>query len=492
MSDSCDQKEQPDNGPLTTDNFMNEVLIIGGGISGLSTAWWLARQGIEVELWEKDALPGGKIKTDHTDGYVTEQAASLLVNFRPEVDRLIEEIGLVDTKQSRGQDMRRYLVDSGQLTEVPMRLHRLIRSPLWSRGTKLKLLAECLVPRHSGPESVSNFIRRRLGREILETTLEPFIAGTLASDPDLADARTVLPRLTELERRYGSLSAGIFINRIIKRRRINQSEAFSFSGGMEQLITRLAATPGIELKTRYKLEGISYENNCWQLQASTPFGTQYRQVRQLVLSTPAHHAAEALFPVDAALSALLSGIEYTPLSVLHLGFDRSQIAHPLDGSGFLTPRREQLSFNGNLWMSSLFADRAPEGKALLSSYIGGARHPQRFAWSDARTTDAVCADLKALIGLGGDPEFLRIDRHRRALPLYHGDYLGRLSEISRCLAKQPGLHLAANYIGGVSVRERIFQGMKTAQAIAAIITRGAGNERGQLSGGRGQKTITDS
>jgi len=465
-----------------------EVLIIGGGISGLSTAWWLAQQGIEVEVWEKASRPGGKINTERTDGYVTEQAASLLVNFHPEIDRMIREIGLADAKQSRGPNMKRYLVRNGSLTEVPMQFHHLARSALWSRKSKLRLLAEFLVPRHGGPESVSRFISRRLGREILETTMEPFVAGTLASDPDLADARTVLPRLTELERRYGSISAGMLINRIIKRRRINQSESFSFSGGMEQLIDTLAAAPGIQLRNSYELEGIDYANGCWQLQAATPFGTQYRRVSHLVLSTPAPQTAKLLFQVDAALSALLSGIDYASLSVLHLGFDRGQITHPLDGSGFLTPRREKLSFNGNLWMSSLFSGRTPAGKALLSSYVGGARHPERFEWSDTHITDAICADLKPLIGLRGSPEFERINRHPQALPLYHGDYRGRLCEISNCLAKHPGLHLAANYIGGVSVRERIFQGLKTAETIAATV------QRRQETVARGQQSpllITD-
>jgi oxygen-dependent protoporphyrinogen oxidase len=464
---------------------MSEVIIIGGGISGLSTAWWLGQQGIEVELWEKASHPGGKICTNQEAGYTTEQAASLLVNFRPEVDRFIRNSGLAEFKQSRGKEMKRYVVHHGQLAEVPMEFRRLIRSPLWSRESKLRLLAEFLVPRNKKPESVSQFVSRRLGPEILETTLEPFIAGTLASDPDQADARAVLPRLTELEHRYGSLTAGMLINRIIKRQRINRSESFSFMGGMRRLINALAAHPAIHLRTGHEVEGIGFENSRWHVSARTPFGEQHRQVRHLVLSTPAHHAAKLLYPQDAALAALLSGIEYAPMSVLHLGFDRERIIHPMDGSGFLTSRREKLSFNGNLWMSSLFPGRAPEGKSLLTSYIGGARHPERFDWSEAQMTDAVCADLKTLIGLRDSPEFLRIDRHRRALPLYHGNYQGRLNAIQKCLDRWPGLHLAANYRGGVSVRERIYQGMNTAEAIAATIPR---EQRKEMKGGSCQGT----
>ena len=443
-----------------------EVLVIGGGISGLSTAWWLAQQGIPVEVWEKAPRLGGKICTNNSSGYITEQAASLLLNFRPEVDRCIEIAGLAASKQSRGKDLSRYVVRQGELTEVPMQLSKLACSSLWSRQAKLRLLAEMLMPRsRESHESVSQFISRRFGTEVLESAIEPFVAGTLASDPNRADARSVLPRLTELERRYGSITTGMLVNRIIKRRRVNTSEAFSFNQGMSELIHALSSHPLIKLKTNCTVDELQFQKGSWQIQAN--HSTQQRHVHHLVISTPASHAADLLFPIDSALSNLVGEIQYAPLSVVHLGFDRDQIQHPLNGSGFLTARQEKLSFNGNLWMSSLFSNRTPSGKVLLTSYVGGARHPERCGWSDDQQISAVTSDLKRLIGLRGSPDFVRIDRHHQALPLYYGDYQKRLSAINDQLGYWPGLHLVANYQGGVSVRERIFQGMKAAQRISA-------------------------
>jgi len=441
-----------------------EVLVVGGGISGLSTAWGLAQQGIPVEVWEKAPRLGGKICTNKNSGYITEQAASLLLNFRPEVDRCIEAAGLTASKQSQGKDLNRYVVRQGKLTEVPMQLSRLARSSLWSRQAKLRLLAEVFMPRsRQSHESVSQFISRRLGREILDSSIEPFIAGILASDPDYADARTVLPRLTELERQYGSITAGMFVNRIIKRRRINRSEAFSFNQGMEELIHALSSHPLIRLKTNCAVDEIQFQNNRWHLQAN--HGKQHH-ARHLIISTPANHTANLLFPIDSDLSSLVGDIQYAPLSVVHLGFDRSQIQHSLNGGGFLTARQEKLSFNGNLWMSSLFSNRTPSGKVLLTSYVGGARHPERCSWSDDQQVSAVTSDLNRLIGLRGSPEFIHIDRHHQALPLYYGNYQKRLSAITERLEHWPGLHLVANYQGGISVRERIYQGMKAAQLIS--------------------------
>ncbi len=448
---------------------MNDVLIIGGGISGLATAWWLTQHGIEAEVWERDDRPGGKIRSTREAGYLTERAAGILVNHRPEIDRLISQAGLHTEKRTRRADLPRHVVQRGALQEVPMQLSRLALSPLWSRWSKLRLLGELLIPHASKHESVSEFVTRRLGSEILETALEPFVAATLACDPDQADARAVLPRLTELEQRYGSLTAGILINRVIKRHRINQSESFSFVGGMSQLIETLAANPGIRWRAGHVAQEISPERDGWRVSARTACGDRTVQVRQLVLCTPADTAAKLTAPLGQALGGLLNGIEYVPLAVVHLGLSQTSIAHSLHGSGFLVPRREQLNLNGNLWMSSLFPNRAPTDKVLLSSYLGGSRHPEHCDWDDTRLVDGVCADLGRLIGLRGTPDYVRIDRHAQALPLYHGRYRERLDEITHRLNAWPGLHLCANYIGGASVRERIFHGLQTANAIAATL-----------------------
>ncbi len=444
-----------------------KTLIVGGGISGLSTAWWLAEQGMGVELWERSPRPGGKIHTRREAGYTTEQAAGLVMNFRPEIDRLIGATGLSNHKRSRSRQMRRYLVHRGKLTEVPLQIGAMVRSPIWSRSCKLRLLTEILVPKGGDPrETVSEFITRRLGREILETAMDPFVSGTLACEPDLANAQTVLPRLTELERRYGSLTLGMLVNRLLRRRRANVAEAFSFTQGMSQLTDRLAAAPGLRLRKDCEVRAVQPVANAWQVTAGTRAGEITRNFAQVVLSPPAEVAARLLYPLDPGLARLLQGIDYAPLAVVHLGLDRQAIRHPLDGTGFLVPRREDLAFNGNLWMSSLFPERAPAGKVLLTSYLGGARHPARATWTEERMMDSILADLRRLLGVRGTPEYVRVDRHARALPLYHGAYAERLSAIEARLTCWPGLYLNANYLGGISVRERIFQGLQTATRIA--------------------------
>lgn len=449
-----------------------EVLIIGGGISGLSTAWWLAQQGIKVEVWEADARAGGKIRTTRKDGYLTERAAGLLVNFRPEIDQVIKQTGLDSRKRERDEQLKRYVVHKGRLTHIPMLLPALIASPLWSWSAKLRLMAEIMIPKgHTEGESVSAFVKRRLGSEVLDTAMDPFVSGTLASDPDLAEARSVLPRLTALEQHYGSLTMGMLINSMLKRRRANKADTFSFHNGMSELLDTLAETPGVNLRCGVRVSSITKDGDHWEVKADTDIGTRQLSVPQLVLSTPADVAGSLLKPVNEELGCLLSEIEYAPVAVLHLGLNSNKIAHPLDGTGFLVSKQNHLPFNGNLWMSRLFPERAPQGHTLLTSYLGGARHPEQLDESDESIAEGVLENLAPLVGIKGGADYIKVDRHSKGLPLYHGQYQARLEKIDKQLTTLPGVHLNANYREGVSVRERIFQGQRLALRIKSDLAK---------------------
>lgn len=447
-----------------------DVLIIGGGISGLSTAWWLAQAGVSVQLWEADNRIGGKIKSRQQDGYLTECSASLLMNFRPEVAQLVSEAGLDELKTQRSPqaESRRYLLNHGELQALPMHLSGMLTSPLWSLRGKLRLLLEPFIPAGGAEdETVSQFIRRRLGNEMLEKAMEPFVAGVLAADPDLASASATLPRLTALESRFGSITAGVLTHKLLRRRTACTTDTFSFRGGMNTLVKTLARTPGIQILSNRRVEEITPTKSGWSVTATTPGGERSLSATHVVVATPAPAAANLVSSIDDELAALLGDIQYAPLAVMHMGLNRDDVGHALDGTGFLAPRREQQPFTGNLWMSSLFSDRAPEGKALLTTYLGGARQPEAAKWDDSRLADETLRALTPLLGLKGGPEMVRIDRHAHALPLYHGAHLARDRAITGQLQGLPGLHIEANYRGGVSVRDRIARGQQLAQQITS-------------------------
>ena len=449
-----------------------DVLIVGGGISGLASAWWMARQDLSVAVWERATRPGGKIRSHCQDGYTTERAAALIMNFRPEVNQLLAETGLAASKILRGPCANRYLVRDGRLLPLPMTLGAMFASPMWSRRARLRMVLEPFIPRgRREHETVAEFILRRLGPDMLEQAMEPYVAGPLASSPELAEARSVLPRLTALEQRYGSLALGVLAHKLLRRRSACATEAFSFPGGTTALVGSLVRTPGIALQAGCEVTALEPTRDGWRVSATRAGGECTLHARQLVLSVPAHAAASLLTPLDPELGGLLAGIEYAPLSVVHLGLDRADLRHPLDGTGFLVPRgqRESRVLSGNLWLSSLFPTHAPDRKALLTSYLGGARTPEAADWDDERSVSNVLSVLEPLLGLHGAPEMVRIDRHRRGLPLYHGSYQGRMRAIDDHLARLPGLCLAANYRDGISIRDRIVCGHAIARRVCTAL-----------------------
>lgn len=445
-----------------------DVLVVGGGISGLAIAHCLARSGLAVEVWEGEERLGGKIGTAAKQGYRLERAASMVMNFRSELDPFLGAAGLEERKLARAPGAARYVLEAGRLIEVPSAPGELLRTPILSAAGKLRLLAEPLAPRAANPdESVAEFVTRRLGREFFEKLFEPYVAGPLASDADLAEARAALPRLTALERRYGSLVLGALLRKLWRASGGGRPEAFSFAGGMATLVDLLASQGGFRVRSKLRAGEVRPARGGWVTSGESKGAMFTRFSRHLVLSAPADAAADLVEGTDAEIARLLRGIEYAPVNVVHTGFDRSRLAHAVDGSGFLLPRRSGFAANGCLWMSSLFPACAPQGRVLLSTYLGGARNPAAAAWDDKRSLDAVMHMLNELLGIKVDPEMFYVVRHSRALPLYHGAYTQRLAAMERRLASLPGLHLEANYRGGISVRDRILR----AEFVAARILR---------------------
>ncbi len=443
-----------------------DVLVVGGGISGLAAACILAHDGASVELWEQDTRPGGKIGTQWVDGYSLENAATMVLNYLPEVREFLDSTGLEHYKTMRRPTAARYIVHDGRLVAVPNKLGEMISSPLWSTRGKFRLLAEPFIPRGGHErETVSEFITRRLGSELLTKAMGPYIAGPLASDPEIANAYACLPRLTTLEKRYGSLTMGVLAHRLSGRRSVNPNETFSFTGGMGTLVDALGNNPAVDFRYGARATELTRDGKTWVASAETERSSMTCRARQIILSVPADVAANLLDTVDRELAAPLKDIEYAPITVVHTGFSNAATRHPLDGGGFLTPPRSRYSASGCLWMSSVFPERAPAGKILLTSYLGGACSPRACTWDDPLTIARTMDSLEELIGLAEEPEMVRVVRHPRALPLYHNAYYSRMRAMDDRIRDLPGLHLEANYRGGVSIRDRIARAYKVAEKI---------------------------
>jgi len=447
-----------------------DVVVIGGGISGLATACYLARQGKQVQLFEQADRSGGKIATSCVDGYVTEAAASMLMNFLPEVEQFLVDSQMVDSKTMRHSSVgqNRFMLKDGRLWPISMKAASFFSNGFLDLNSKLRLMLEWAVPAHNqADETVENFISRRLGKQLLEQAIEPFVAGTLACDVKLASADAVLPRLKALEKKYGSITAGILVNKLLRRRTAATPEVFSFDGGMQTLIDKLSRERNFSLHLNTGVTALEKCHKGWRISIASVESNKARmqqiEARQIVMATPANVTAKLLQSCDPSLAKVLAGIKYAPMNLVHLGFNQTDVPHALNGIGFLVPKAENSSLLGNLWMSSVFAQRAPQGKVLLTSYLGGSRLPEVGSWSDQHCIRQVRNNLKKYLNIDATPDMLRLDRHKAALPLYHGDYAQKTRWIKQRLSNHQGLFINANYLDGVSVRDRIVQARQTAE-----------------------------
>jgi oxygen-dependent protoporphyrinogen oxidase len=454
-----------------------DIVIIGGGISGVACAWWLRQMGVSSRLIEAEPRLGGLIASHRQQGWLTERAASMVLNFSPLVADLLGRSRAGRMRCDRLPVGQRFVLRNETLRPVPEKPHQLLLSDLFSMKTRIGLLLEAFRP---GPpdegETVAAFIRRRLGQEVLDIAIAPYVSAVLACDPELADAEAVLPRLKALEHRYGSFTLGILLKKLLPGKRGLPQQAFGFEGGMQTLVEILAEEARSDRQTGQRVEALEPTRQGWRILHRGADGERVTRARQLILATPAPVSAALLRASHPGLSAMLDRIEHAPIAQVHLGFHQSAFTRPLQGNGFLAPAGRRHGLRGSLWISNLQPGRAPSGHVLTSNVIGGAVHRDALEAGDAALADLALYDLRRLCGLRGDPGMLRIDRHATGLPLYHGRYQALCRQITAECRNQGHLQLCANYLGGISVRDRLIQARTVAQQTAAALRQQPGGQ----------------
>lgn len=448
-----------------------DVAIVGAGITGLTTALRLREKGAEVTVFEANDAAGGRIGTTTKEGYRLERGPHTLLERSLDVTDLVEELGLESELVEANPDAdTRFIVRDGRLHALPMSARDFLATDLWSRDAKLRLLLEPVVPR--GPEhideSLANFISRRLGEEILDYAVNPFVGGIYAGRPEHLSARHSFERLHRLERDYGSLFAGMLAGGVAGLFDDSPSadkRLFSFHDGAARIIDRLHDRLADDVHVDTRVRGLHGGHEGWSLDADGTAGEGFDRV---VWSAPAYELPETTIDDTRGAAEGLETFEaitYAPVAVVGFGVEKRRIDHPLDGFGFLVPEREPYDVLGTLFMSTLFPNRAPAGRALLSTFVGGARSPELLEHSDEELVEIVAHDLRELIGLRADPEMVDVYRWERAIPQYevgYGRILDRFDQLER---RFDGLHFTGNYRDGIAVPDLIEAGNETAERV---------------------------
>jgi oxygen-dependent protoporphyrinogen oxidase len=445
---------------------MSEIVVVGGGISGLASAWFLRERGHRVRVLEAGDRPGGCLRTVAGDGFLVEAGPNSTLSKGGPFDELVRGVGLADEMiEANALAKRRYVVKHGRPVALPGNPPAFFATRLFSARAKLRLLAEPFVGRANEEETVAQFVRRRLGQEFLDRAVDPFVSGVYAGDPEKLSVRAATAKIWALEDRHGSLIRGALAQALRGRASGPQPRGrlVSFGSGMQSLPAAIAARLGEAVELGAPVVGLDRTGaGRWQVR------TAARSVEAdgVVLSTAADAAARLTEPLDAGLAAELRAVSYPPVLSVALGYARAQVAHPLDGFGMLIPRREGRSPLGALFSSTLFAGRAPAGQVLLTAFAGGARNPAVAEWDDDDAVARITADLRDLLGIAGDPGFTMVHRWPRAIPQYEIGHLDRLARIDAALARLPGLCTRANWRDGISVFDCVANAHAFAQRFA--------------------------
>ncbi|HYC55431.1 MAG TPA: protoporphyrinogen oxidase [Candidatus Binatia bacterium] len=471
------------------------IVIVGAGIAGLAAAYRadkLAREhalDVEIMVLEGSSRAGGVIESVEEKGCLLELGPDSIITEKPWARNLCEEIGLKDriigTSTEHRQSFialgtRLHPVPEGFYMMAPTRLSTLARSGLFSLAGKARMAADLFLPRRNddADETLASFVTRRLGREALERAAQPMVGGIYTADPAKLSLRATMPRFLEMERRHRSLILGL--SGTMKRAAAAQGSAagpryslfIALDRGLAVLPARLCELlPKGALHTGVMVESIGQrQDGGWTVHT---LDTEQERIEAdaVCLATPAHASARILEVAAPELARSLNGIEYASTATVNLAYRREDIAHPLNGFGFVVPAVERRVVLACTFSSVKYAGRAPKGMVLIRAFVGGAMFPEHFEMSDDRMLAGIDRDLSELLGVRARPRLARIVRWARSMPQYNVGHLERVARIDQESGRLPSFALAGASLTGVGIPDCVRSGEAAAEKLVMSLVR---------------------
>jgi protoporphyrinogen/coproporphyrinogen III oxidase len=482
------------------------VAIIGGGIAGLAAAYELekARAGradIEYTLFESRDRLGGSLASETVNGVVLERGPDSFLSEKQAGAELCRELGLTDQlTPSNDANRKTYIVVKNRLVPLPDGLMFLIPtklvptalSGLFSPATKIRMALELLLPPRPSEqdESVAALVRRHFGQEAVDRLADPLLSGIYGGDATQLSARTVLPKLVEMESQYGSLTRGMLAAHRQMRAKMAamlsangapattqgaekrpgpRSIFTTLKGGLQQLVDALEARLNPKwLRKSTSVSALEHVGDGWRVRADGSDET-YDAV---IVASPAWVAGGLLATADAALGDELSAIPYSSSITVNLVFDETQLGGLPDGFGFLVPAVEGRAMLACTFVHRKFASRTPSGKAVLRAFLGGAKNEALLDQSDEVLVATVRRELSEILGarvVGPHipAESTQVSRWRRAMAQYAVGHQDRMTRVKERVATLPGLRLAGNAYDGIGIPDCIRTGRNAAKELMA-------------------------
>jgi oxygen-dependent protoporphyrinogen oxidase len=456
---------------------VTDVIVVGGGITGLTVAYELSKRGLRPVVLEATARSGGLIRTDHVDGFTIEAGPDAVLVSKPAALELVRELGLDREVQHvrtpgafvlRGRELFR--LPSPSLLGLPLSWRALAGYRQLPWHARVRLALETRVPARTtdDDESVGAFFRRRFGPDTVDVIAQPLLGGIHAGDIEQLSMRSLFPRLLELERAHGSVLASSTTATAGK----GIQDTASASGGVPGRAPAMFATLRsglsalVEALARAVPEGtLRYDTRVDALlRASAGWRVAGIEGRAVVIAAPAHAAAALLRPIDERAAELCAQVQYVSTASVALAWPRAAVPHSLTGTGFVVARRHSpVRITACTWVSSKWEHRAPAGSVLLRAFLGGSHDPDVVSLSDDELVAIARRDLSAVHGITAAPSLARVYRWPHAGAQHTVGHLDRVAEIERRLEGH-GIFTAGSGFRSVGIPDCIADARRVAAA----------------------------
>jgi oxygen-dependent protoporphyrinogen oxidase len=447
---------------------MTDVVVIGGGISGLSAAWDLKSRGHSVTVLERQTRTGGNAISERRNGFLIEHGPSTINAAVNEVGTLSGSLGLDPAIVPLSDDVkRRYLVKGGTLSGVSARPLSFLTSSYLSPAARLRLLAEVLVPRGKidTDETVEAWCSRRFGPEFARLVMDPLVGGLYAGRADELSFQSVFPRLLDLERKYGSITRAVLTQRL-RGGAMPGKRLYSWTSGIGSLPATLSAALADDIHTGVTVRRIRRSGRGYEIETANH---GRKLTRSILIATQPHVATTFLENIAPVGAEAIASIDAPALAVVFMGFRRQAVDHPLDGLGYLSPRREDSVLTGAQFPSSMFARRAPDGHVSITGYLGGARCPEVGQMNRRQLLDLAQQEFTRLLGVRGQPEISNVRCWSRGIPQYRTGHAGTVESIRNIARESPGIFVTGNYLDGPSVGACVVNAQKSASDVSGYL-----------------------
>jgi len=460
-------------------SLVTDVVVVGGGITGLTAAHRLAERGVSFRLLEAGPRLGGVIRTESVDGFLLEGGPDALLAQKPEGVALCKELGLGARLIPTNPEKRTVFVlhrgglhplPEGMVLAVPTRIGPFLKSGLFSWPGKVRMGLDLLRParRDTGDESIAAFLRRRFGQEAVDRLGEPLLAGIHAGDPERLSIRASFPRFADLEMRYGSLIRGLWT--ATPKSEPGSSAFYSLAGGLGELVTalesRLSSASPTSLYKDAEARGLERSNGSFRLTA----GSNEVRARSVILALPPSRSAALLQGIASSLARSLGEIRYSNTATVCLGFRREDVRNELDGYGLIVPRSEGLRTMACGFFSTKFPGRAPAGYVLLRGFLGGARDPEVLTLDDAGLASLVEREMGPVLGIRGPRVVSRVFRWPQGTPQLEVGHMERVAAIEGQIRETPGLFVTGAGFRVTGIPDCVADGSAAAVAAHAFLS----------------------